>query len=133
MTNSRQKGAAFERHVASNLCDLLGIKFKRDLDQYRQRDRGDLIAECDAFPFLIECKARANGGFQKGWWEQAVTAAAETGQDPAVVYKFDHKPIRVRLGLDAVIYSLARETVADDVWIETDLEGFAYITRERLA
>ena len=34
MVNGRQKGAAFERQIAGMLYDELGIKFRRNLDQY---------------------------------------------------------------------------------------------------
>lgn len=33
----RMKGAAFEREVAALLLDELGIKFKREIEQYRQK------------------------------------------------------------------------------------------------
>ena len=40
MTNGRQKGAAFERKIGNMLLDELGIKFKRNLEQYRTKDLG---------------------------------------------------------------------------------------------
>jgi hypothetical protein len=50
MTNSRTKGASFEREVAKLLLLELGITFKRDLRQYQEADHGDLIPDDPAFP-----------------------------------------------------------------------------------
>ena len=35
MTNGRNKGASFEREVSLLIHDQLGVKVKRDLEQYR--------------------------------------------------------------------------------------------------
>ena len=43
MTNGRAKGAQFERDVARMIDQSLGFRAKRDLEQYRSGDRGDLI------------------------------------------------------------------------------------------
>lgn len=134
MINSRNKGATFERDIAQELFRLLGINFKRDLEQYRQSDRGDLIAD-QAFPFLIECKRYAGGGFQAAWWKQAYKASIATGQRPCVIYKFDRKPIRVRVQLRAAMECLSRGawSAEDQHLIDIDLDGFAYLAREGLA
>lgn len=134
MANSRNKGASFEREIAQELHRLLGVNFKRDLDQYRERDRGDLIADCD-FPFLLELKRYAGGGFQKAWWEQAYKAALATGQHPAVIYKFDRKPIMCRVQLRAAMECISRRkwSAEDAHLIDIDLEGFAYLAREGMA
>ena len=47
--NSRNKGAAAEREIAKLLFDELGMTFKRDLEQYRAGDTGDLICD-EPFP-----------------------------------------------------------------------------------
>lgn len=135
MTNSRNKGAAFEREIATALELELGIKFKRDLDQYRQADRGDLIADDPAFPFLIECKRYAGGSFKPAWWAQAYKAALTTGQRPAVIYRFDRQPIRVRVQLRAAMECISRKrwSAEDSHIIEIDLPGFAYLCREGMA
>ncbi len=135
MTHSRNKGASFEREVAQELHRLLGINFKRDLDQYRERDRGDLICDVDAFRFLIECKRYAGGGFLAAWWQQAYTAALDAGKRPAVIYKFDRKPIQVRVQLRAAMECISRGrwSAEDRHIIDIDLEGFAYLCREGLA
>lgn len=135
MTNSRRKGAEFEREIAQELYRLLGINFKRDLDQYREKDRGDLIADCEGFPFLIECKRYASVGFRQEWWDQAYRAALLTGQRAAVVYRFDRRGAMVRVQLRAAMECLSRGrwSAEDRHVIDIDLEGFAYLCREGLA
>mgnify|MGYP007073304452 FL=1 len=61
MTNGRNKGAAFEREVAALIDQHLGVRVKRDLEQYRESQHGDLLG-LDGW--VIECKryAMANGG-----------------------------------------------------------------------
>ena len=53
MVNGRNKGAQFERQVAKMLHDELGVSFKRDLEQYRAADHGDLIPDDPDFPFTL--------------------------------------------------------------------------------
>ena len=44
MVNGRNKGASFEREVANYLKLHLSLQdIKRDIEQYRQADRGDLL------------------------------------------------------------------------------------------
>lgn len=135
MTNGRNKGAAFERKIAKELHLLLGINFKRDLDQYRERDRGDLLPDNDAFPFLIECKHYASGGFQEAWWKQAYSAACATGKHPAVIYKINHKPIMARVQIRAAIECLTRKkwSAEDRHTMDINLEAFAYLAREGMS
>jgi len=51
MVNGRNKGASFELQLARELQLELGISFKRDLEQYRASEHGDLIPSNDNFPF----------------------------------------------------------------------------------
>lgn len=135
MANSRNKGAAFEREIAQELYRLTGINLKRDLDQYRQSDLGDLICTDPAFPFVIECKRFANGGFQSAWWAQASKAALSAGKRAVVVYRFDRQPVRVRVQLRAAMECISRgKWSAEDLHlIDIDLEGLAYLIREGMA
>lgn len=132
---SRDKGARFERQIANLLQDELGIKFDRNLEQCRKDDQGDLVADCENFPFLIEAKCRAHGSFSQTWWRQAYKAACATGQNPAVVYRFDRQPIRVRVQLRAAMECISRKrwSAEDHHQIDIDLGGFAYLCREGLA
>ena len=61
MVNSRNKGAAFERHICNFLNDLLEKRgldrsVKRNLDQYQTKGLADLYFE----NFAIECKRYKN-------------------------------------------------------------------------
>lgn len=135
MANSRNKGSTFEREIAKELFLLTGITFRRDLDQYRSNDLGDLICDEQAFPFTIECKRYAGGGFQAAWWAQASKAALAAGKRPAVIYRFDRQPVRVRVQLRAAMECISRGkwSAEDAHLIDIDLGGFAYLIREGLA
>ena len=77
MVNGRHKGAAAEREIAKLLLDELGIAFKRDLEQYRAAEHGDLICDDPDFPFCIEVKRYKSGcAAQPAWWDQACAAAS---------------------------------------------------------
>ena len=122
MTNSRTKGAQFEREVAKLLLLELGINFKRDLRQYQEADHGDLIPDDPAFPFELELKRYAHGpisGTDK-WWKQVTTAAAKTGKRPALIYKYDRQPIRVVVEMQGVRCNIS-------------FEDFSYLCREIMA
>jgi Holliday junction resolvase len=122
MTNSRTKGAQFEREVAKLLLLELGINFKRDLRQYQEADHGDLIPDDPAFPFELELKRYASGpisGTEK-WWKQVTTAAAKTGKRPALIYKYDRQPIRVVVEMQGVRCNIS-------------FEDFSYLCREIMA
>lgn len=131
--NSRQKGASFERTVAKELFAQTGITFKRDLRQYQESDHGDLTADSAEWPFMIECKAYASGAdCRPAWIAQAFTAAKQTGQHPTVIYKFNNKPIRARIWMDAIAEAHGGTAVCSE-WMETDLQGLAYIARGIMA
>lgn len=133
MTNSRQKGATFERQIARDLDALLGIKFKRKLDQYQERDQSDLTPSDPAFPFSLECKSYAKGTECKPAWEaQAIRAAQNEGKHPAVVFKFNNHPVVVRIWSDAYAESLGTSAV-DGVKLDLSLEHFAHVCREIMA
>jgi Holliday junction resolvase len=127
MTNSRNKGSSFERDIARELELLTGVSFKRDLEQVRASEHGDLIASDPAFPFLIECKRYASGnGCKPAWQEQATRAAAKNGKLPVVIYKFDRLPIRVAVPMQALGHDYAG-------WAEIDLPALAYLASELMA
>lgn len=95
MTNGRNKGASWERTVASMIKESLNADVKRDLEQYRSGDRGDLIG-LDGF--VIECKRykMANGGhYHQDWWNQVVNAADSQGCQPVLIYKYDRAEPKV--------------------------------------
>lgn len=133
MPNSRNKGAQFERHVAALLRDELGIKFKRDLRQYQESERGDLIADDPAFPFLIECKSYASGtDCRTGWEKQARNAAAKVGLYPVVIWKFNNHPIKCRVPIKALAEAFST-SAATHRTADLYVQDFAYIVREIMA
>ena len=103
MVNGRQKGAAAEREVAKLLFDELGLSFKRDLEQYRAADHGDLICD-EPFPFVIEVKRYKTGcAPQPAWWDQVCAAAKSAGLLPMLVYKYNHQQWKWRMPAEAVM------------------------------
>tara|TARA_R100001369_G_scaffold12363_1_gene26367 strand:+ start:2894 stop:3316 length:423 start_codon:yes stop_codon:yes gene_type:complete len=107
--NSRNKGASFERDIASKINEFLETnedrfpkfkdvpRVKRNLDQYQEKGLGDL----ELPNHIIECKRYASGNwYKKDWWEQTVTARA--GNIPVLIWKYNHQPIRVCLPLNVL-------------------------------
>jgi len=132
MVNSRNKGATFEREVAKLLEAELGVSFKRDLEQYRAGDHGDLIPDDDAFPFVIECKRYAKGnGCQPRWWEQASRAATSVGKLPCVIYKYDREDIRCVVPFTAFSNVFGSDCECD-YHMEINFEAFCYLAREMM-
>ena len=143
MVNSRAKGSQFERSVATCLLEELGLVFKRDLEQYRQGDRGDLICQDMDFPMVIECKAYQRGTAVKpAWWDQVTAAARAAGKLPLLVYKYDRAPWRWRMPAQVLIdlgHPHGNHDMADDAkldWgyaVEMDTHTAMTLIREVLA
>ena len=133
MPNSRNKGASFERQIAKELFLLTGVSFKRDLEQYRACDHGDLIPDNHDWPFVIECKAYAKGTTCRPAWKgQATKAAVSIGKMPCVVYKFDRVPVRAAMPWFSLSKGLGLPPGPDD-WLECSLEGLAFVAAEIMA
>lgn len=131
--NSRNKGSAFERQIAKELFLLTGVGFKRDLEQYRAADHGDLIPDDPAWPFVVECKRYARGtGCRDAWKAQAQKAAVAVGKMPAVVFRFDRQDTRVTVPW-AALSKCYGPPVGPDDWIEISLDGLAFLAREIMA
>lgn len=93
---SRNKGAAFERKISTMIQDELGFECKRDIEQYRQADRGDILGVPN---WVIECKCYsadrgAGGNYKPEWWAQACKAAHAATCEPVLIYKYNHQPIK---------------------------------------
>ena len=100
MTDSRQKGAAFERDVCKRIWEAFNIDVGRNLGQYQVKDMGDIMLK----PCLVECKRYAQQGsncFRDDWWEQ-VKRSSQNDYMPVLIYKYDRQPIRVVLPLVAI-------------------------------
>jgi len=118
MTNGRMKGANFERECARMLFERTGLEAKRDLEQYRASEHGDLIGVPG---WTVECKRYARGTtWRKDWWGQVEAAANASGTEPVLIYKYDRCPIRcvVRLSSISPVY-IQKDNVAEvdfDTW-----------------
>lgn len=133
MVNGRNKGSAFERQVAKLLEAELGMAFKRDLEQYRAGDHGDLIADDPDFPFIIECKRYAQGtGCRPNWWAQANAAANAASRLPCVIYKYDRREIRCVVSFTALYAAFGSECKSEHQ-AEVSLETLCWIAREIMA
>ena len=134
MVNSRTKGSSFELQLARELQLELNISFRRDLEQYRASEHGDLIPSNDNFPFLIEAKRYSKGavGGAAAWCDQAVAAARRADKLPCLVYKYDRKPVRFVIDVLAAYkagYEFKNEP-PEHGRLEMDLHTFCWIVRE---
>lgn len=124
MTNSRNKGVRGEREIIAILTEELGggadrLTFKRDIEQYRQGDLGDVICSDPTFPFVVEVKLYGRGTYcQPQWWDQVCVAAQACHKLPLLAYRYDRQPWRWRfpvaaLGEAAYDWRYAAETETD--------------------
>ena len=125
MTNSRNKGASFEREIANLLTNDLGLKknIRRILEQTREKHLPDLMIG----RWYIECKRYGSGaGTLEAWWQQVLDATKEKGI-PALVYKFDRRPIKVRVPIGAINPELHIDSPfnADLLW-----DDFIFLLKE---
>ncbi|MDP0925701.1 hypothetical protein Q0601_00805 [Paracoccus onubensis] len=123
----RRKGAEFERTVAKELFERLGIDFNRNLKQYQTSGQGDLTTDAPGWGFSIECK-HCNTANLPAWRRQAVEAARATDQLPCVIYRVTRGPIRVSVPLRAFC-----DAWPSDEWAEITLDGFCLLAREIMA
>jgi N-dimethylarginine dimethylaminohydrolase len=100
---SRQRGATYEREVANEIFDMLGVRIKRNLKQYQQSEEGDLILG----QYLIECKRRKKIAVHE-FMDQAVKAC-DPGQTPVVIMRADGKKSLAVLHLPDLLKLLANE------------------------
>lgn len=127
--NGRNKGSAFERQIAKELFLLTGVGFRRNLEQYRAADNGDLTPDDPAFPFVIECKAYAAGtGCKPAWKDQASKAAKAAGRIPCVVWKYNNRPVTCSVPLTALCPAMPV-----DQWADITLRGLAFLAAEKMA
>ena len=128
MTNSRNKGASFEREVANLLTNDLNLtnSIRRVLEQTREKHLPDLILG----RWYLECKRYGSGAEPlDAWWKQVLEATKNKGI-PALVYKFDRRPIKVRVPIGAINPSLHLDSpfTADLLW-----DDFIFLLKELYA
>ena len=107
---SRTKGATFERDIVKRLNEFFeshAINFlcKRNLDQYQTANLADI-----EIPYhSVECKHYKEGWWWKPEWHKQVCEAAKDNEIPVLIYKFNHKPVRVCLPLYAINTDLPKD------------------------
>ena len=119
--NQRKKGHDFERKISKKLQEDLGLKrpVRRILTQYQEKNHPDLKLG----RWNIECKAYKKG-FEPpfAWWKQ-VLGVTPRDEFPVLVYKFDNKPIRVRLQTCLLNKKLSNSKML----IDLNWESFIYL------
>ena len=125
--NSRNKGAAFERQIANALINDLNLTnpVKRILEQTRTKELPDLMLGT----WCIECKAYGSGAEPRpDWWEQVLASSDAEDLKPALVYKFNNRPIKVRILAKCLNTKIKNDLVTVDLswpdFIEIILELF---------
>ena len=112
--NSRNKGAAFERQIANALIEDLNLQnpVKRILEQTRTKELPDLMLGT----WCIECKAYGAGAEPRPyWWDQVLASSSGQGLKPALVYKFNNRPIKVRVLANSINKEIKNNLVTVDL------------------
>lgn len=125
--NSRAKGANFEREIGNLLVQDLNLTnpVKRILEQTRTKELPDLRLG----RWCIECKRYGDGGEPpKDWWDQVLRSCSEESLMPALIYKFNRRPIKVRLLASSINPLIQNKLITVDLlwddFIEIILELF---------
>ena len=125
--NSRAKGANFEREIGNLLVQDLNLTnpVKRILEQTRTKELPDLRLG----RWCIECKRYGDGGEPpKEWWEKVLRSCSEESLMPALIYKFNRRPIKVRLLASSLNPAIQNKLITVDLlwddFIEIILELF---------
>ncbi len=123
--NSRAKGANFEREIGNLLVQDLDLRnpVKRILEQTRTKELPDLMMG----RWCIECKRYGDGSEPSDdWWNQVLTASSKDNQIPALVYKFNRKPLKVRILASSINAKIKNK----DITVDLSWEDFIGIIKE---
>ena len=98
---------------------------KRILEQTRTKELPDLRLG----RWCIECKRYGDGGEPpKEWWEQVLRSCSEESLMPALIYKFNRRPIKVRVLASSINPAIQNKLITVDLlwddFIEIILELF---------
>ena len=136
MTNSRRIGSTFERKIGNMLTDELGsaYNFKRNLEQYREVDNGDLVCDNDKFNWVVECKRRKSGTtYSRDWWEQVLRSSKKENKHPVLIYQLNRSPIRCVVDLNVILEAFDCPTGSfHENLVELTLETFCMVAREMM-
>ena len=139
MVNSYKKGQRGEAAVIHSYFDNMNVRLKRDLEQTRFAEKGDLLPDGDFdWPFTIEVKSysdkTASVMHKPQWWAQVTTAAKAASKMPVLWYKYDRRPWRVVMKMNNVSFALGGTLNHEDDHLFTmDEDACFYLTREILA
>lgn len=129
--SQRDKGQRGEREFCRAMSEHLGETLTRQLGSARDGGPDVLLGE----KWAVEVKRKEELRLAE-WWEQACIQAAKADRYPALAYRQNCKPWRVRVPLDLVMFgermwdgaaSEQAELVA-----ELSLSGFAAVVREAM-
>ena len=123
--NQRKKGHDFERKIAKKLQEDLNLlkPVRRILNQYQEKNHPDLKIG----RWNIECKAYKKGFEPATAWLDQVLGVNGEGAFPALVYKFDNKPIRVRV----MVKNLNEQLSDTTKLVDLNWESFIYLLNEK--
>jgi Holliday junction resolvase len=135
--NSRQKGASAERELISelrmHLGDEIAAQMKRNLEQSRKG--GHDIAGLDGWAIEVKrYQSLSESDLSRFWERQVIEQALKVKSRPALAYRADYRPWRVRVpialirdpgGLGAGEGGMSSEWTAD-----IGLEAFCSMIRE---
>ena len=141
MVNARTKGKRGENQVKTQYLDHLGIRLKRDLEQYRAADHGDLLPDFQDgdfdWPFCIEVKTYGTTAdkHRPAWWEQVRKAAKSQKLIPVLWYKYDRRDWRIVMHMNHVSFALGGTTdhADENLLLTMDVDTCFYVTREILS
>lgn len=122
--NSRTKGANFEREIGNLLQEALSLKnpVRRILEQTRTKELPDLKLG----RWCLECKRYGAGSEPlDDWWEQVVNATGEN-EFSALIYKFNRRPIKVRILASTLNPQFPANIKVDLLW-----DDFLVVLKER--
>lgn len=135
--NSRAKGAAGEREWIAELAPWLGDwvkqQVKRNLDQTREGGH-DIVGLGNWAPEIKRYRSCTESDI-RGWWEQAVEQAKTRSKLPALAYRVDYRPWRVRVPM---AHLCGPEGIPDGVYCHIDwtaevgMESFCHLVRESM-
>ena len=123
--NSRTKGANFEREIGNLLVEQLNLKqpVKRILEQTRTTELPDVKLGRGC----VECKRYGDGAEpSQEWWVQVLSATGE-GEFPALIYKFNRRPIKVRVLAGTLIPELDFSPITIDLMWDDFVEILRYL------
>ena len=123
--NSRAKGANFEREIGNLLVKDLNLinPVKRILEQTRTKELPDLRLG----RWCIECKRYGDGSEPSdNWWNQVLAASRNANQIPALVYKFNRKPLKVRILASCINTQIQNK----DITVDLSWQDFISLIKE---